>query len=427
MGMSMAGIRVSRFTSFMGLAAALLVMAGCGGPSSGGGEGPEVANATTDFFLTVPPELGAGSVRICGERDTHAHMMYPCRNDVRYDTDDACPCFDLDQNGVPTTDGGALVFSGLCPSDNIPESPWTFSYQIWSGSSCGGTLLNDPENSNNFRCFDIQDLAAMEYMNQSVEWLEIGYNHNQIICLSKNSTKDWDFQFCEDKTGWVECGPHTTVLDCGCEPVDSQCGCPDGLMDVLPWNCTSRPENDCDIWCEGASVQAEVGFMSFANGNGNRKGLQLGAFGGPTEGHKYVWQNGPNHRFEWAYDHKNKKLTLTVWKDGTSSKTQATMFLGNQLAELNSLEVRLTNHERQPVWIELTDLRITGRQEPLATRLQAPGFGTRTHAFWLGAFQGNFTVSGMIRLQGGFSRDAEDAAKIEILVGRNLASPPKAR
>lgn len=428
MGMQVKGFRLSGFVWLAIFSVGMLSGAGCGTAMEPVDDPTGFSDSSTNFALSLPPELGAGSVRICGQRDLQAHEIYPCRSDIRKNPAvEECPCFDLDADGVPTDGGEPLVFSGLCPSDNVPESLWTFGYEIWSDQGCGGQLLNSPTNENNFRCYDIQDLASAEYANQSVEWLSAGYNHNQIICLTRNAQKDWNFQFCEDRTEWVECGPNTTVLDCGCVPSGSACDCPEYSLENLPWNCEASPENGCDIWCEGPYVQAQAGFMSFGHGNGSRKGLQLGAFGEPTQGQGYNWSTGPNHRFELVYDHKNKKLTLIAWKEGTSNKTQTTMFLGRHLAELNSLEVRLINHERQAVWIELSDLRITGRQEPLASSLHAPAYGTRTHAFWLGDFQGNFTVSGKLRLQGDFTRDAGDAARVEILVGRNLASPPGAR
>lgn len=428
--MRTSAVRGQWSTSWLGvvLGTALFVLGGCGGSPSGDPEGePDPNSASTDFSLTVPPGLGAGSVRICGERESESHGVYPCRNDIRESPDDHCPCFDLDSQGIPrTARGDSLQFSGLCPSDNVPEGPWIFGYELWTESGCAGEMLNAPDNPNNFRCFDIEDLVAGEHVNQSVEWLSTGSNHNQILCLSRNSTKDWEFQFCEDRTELVECGPHTTVLGCGCELVEGQCVCRDVNLNALPWNCTVEPANGCDVWCEGAYPIANARFTSFGNAKGLH-GMHLGAYGQFSATKAFTWKTSDLHDFEWVYDDKKRTMTLSLGKAGTSSRVQLPVTLATTLPTMDSIEIRLVDYDQLENVIEIVSLSLKGKSGAVASNLLVSSHGSQTHRIYLGPIEKGFTLSGRLRIAGPFPGTDGNTNSIELTLGRNYAAPPGPR
>lgn len=192
--------------------------AGCGGGSSTGpGDDWQPASWTAAVGVTTGQP---GSVKIIAERLTPAHDIYPC-----YNTAELCFNFgewgELSNAWYPDEEPR---FERLCPSSDLPTSDWKFTYEIHEYADCHGDVLNDENNPYNLVCFDAGALTDRNRdENFTIETLEIGENDNSVLCLSRNSNKDWDFTVCEDLTPEQElmdqhCGPDDpdVVLDCGC-------------------------------------------------------------------------------------------------------------------------------------------------------------------------------------------------------------------
>jgi hypothetical protein len=149
----------------------------------------------------------------------------------------------------------------LCPSTDIPESGWYFSYTIYEHEGCAGDELNplgDLSNPHNFVCYDSSDLFDRHDANKSVDdWLTPGCNYNQIICSTLNAQKIFDFDTCARVTDNCPLEPDSSVqcvdkfiLDCGCrrESSTAPCTCYQGFQESdLTDGCVFT--QDCLIDC----------------------------------------------------------------------------------------------------------------------------------------------------------------------------------
>ena len=267
--------------------AAVFMFGACGEKGSGGAALELDAISAVDFNLVKSPDFAGNSVNICGIRDQAADSKYPCLSHK-------CQCFNFDTLGRPVDPSDPREqgrFEDLCPSSDVPVSNWTFEYIVYSEKDCGGTALTNtnpyhPElNPHNFVCYDVANLRTESDPNKSIEMLMPGQNCNEIICVTKNASKFWDFDVCVDVTPQPGCAdtgsglrcpePPTTelLLDCQCVVVgdsvvaDSlvdgitpplQCRCDEGIApyhpDIvpLPRGCTfvrgSLPDQ-CLIKC----------------------------------------------------------------------------------------------------------------------------------------------------------------------------------
>lgn len=202
----------------------------------------EDATSSIAFALSGGDFTG-NSVRICGSR-TQADGKYRCNSQLSAQSDgggDGCGCFEFDSTGAVLDPNGILA--GLCPSVDVPTSDWTFSYEIWSATGCTGTQLND--GTHDLVCYDSKDFASQANPNQSIEPLAIGANANQILCVTANAKKSFQFESCAIVD--VDAG---AGYDCGCTPVDGgTCSCPGGLAaSDLQAGC-SFDSTTCNILC----------------------------------------------------------------------------------------------------------------------------------------------------------------------------------
>ena len=199
--------------------------------------------------LVTPPNFGGNSVVICGDRSADADLKYPCANSF------SCTCYDFEPDGQLNVE-----IPDLCPSKDLPVGEWTFSYTLYTGHCYQGRPtgdvinplfpLGDLSNPNNFACYDFGNRGAIRVPNRSIERLEPGCNENEIICVTENATKTFDFDVCVQVTPpcdevpvdgpTVMCPQPPTpapslVLDCGCTFNQFHgCLCPDGVLGSSP-------------------------------------------------------------------------------------------------------------------------------------------------------------------------------------------------
>ncbi len=268
--------------ALLSAAMALLIVGalGCGRGVDDTEEGefqPASMKVVMDF--EVDPDFTDNSVKICGERKDEADAKYPCRNWLGTENDH-CECFNF------RPDGTIVEIKDLCPSINIDDNPgsgtsmWEFTYRIYSGLDCQGEVLNMEGNTKNFECFDADNLWARDtseaHPNASYDKeLKPGCdNFNEVICLTKNASKFFDFDVCvevlecTDEKGFaIACHPQQFEYDCGCElvepgdsftictdsatcpPQHSYCECDQGLDPAHPpKNCQISPPS-CLLIC----------------------------------------------------------------------------------------------------------------------------------------------------------------------------------
>lgn len=244
-------------------AVAMIGATGCGDDSKGSGSGSEFSS--TEFQLSVDPDFHGNSVFLCGHREKEADSKYPCDNKLEIDDaypDDGCGCFNFDENGKLieydryTYAVRPVEFENLCPSNNVEEAKWLFEFTIFSDKNCYGDPLNGYED-NNFACFASDDISKQDYPNAALEWLEPGKNKNEVICITKNAEKEFDFDVCvdeSDKHSYDSNYSDKLVLDCGCQEVydsynNKTCECDQGIYG-LPDNCWIDGDLECKIVCQ---------------------------------------------------------------------------------------------------------------------------------------------------------------------------------
>lgn len=225
---------------------AMLLTTACGEEVKGNGW-PPVGNdlAYLTFGISTSPGLAGKSLYICGERDEYADSKYACLNE-------ACKCFDVLADGslVDHDTHKPGHFGNLCPSRNHPAADWTFTYGIHAEQGCTGKLLNPEDEPWNFACYDVGDVVTRANRNRSVETLDTGLNENNIICITRQSKKDFDFDLCDLEKPKPSDPEESTRFDCGCNPGKyDECVC-DQNLSGLPENCTFD-QKYCDIVCNG--------------------------------------------------------------------------------------------------------------------------------------------------------------------------------
>jgi len=317
-------------------AVTLGLIAACGSsesPSPSQSQAGEQQNAEVSFQTSLPAASFAGnSVEICGVRTPDADAKYRCFNDLGSATAGVvgalgvpngasgfpestptfepgaqlgCPCFQFNADGSLVSvltgfdDTGDPIFGNdlvsgtppqvvipnLCPSNDVPEGDWTFTYAVWTGTTCGtgptpGEALTGTGNPNNFVCYDSRDLATLTNPNETTgEPLDPGQNSNHIVCSTVNATKTFDFTSCalscgteiaggtivinpanppaQNADGTFSCMNAGNVFECGCtgatspETLDA-CACGENGFTSLPDGCTFgfiSADEPCAIIC----------------------------------------------------------------------------------------------------------------------------------------------------------------------------------
>lgn len=241
--------------------------------ANGDGDGGDWANArpsATVEFATAGGWFEGNSILVCGHRDTPADGKYPCVSTLPTATESSasrrwqpgCSCFDADANGklVDGATGQPPLFDNLCASDDLPSASWTFTYAIFASEGCSGEQLND--GTRNFTCYDSRDFVAKVHPNASVGALNAGKNLNEIVCVTKNASKTWQFASCADTSTADDTAGGRSRYDCGCyvteDPVTIpgsipalSCTCPSGPS-VPPQGCHIEPPT-CELLCGGTS------------------------------------------------------------------------------------------------------------------------------------------------------------------------------
>lgn len=109
-------------------------------------------------------------VKIHGVRAPGADRKYPCISEFEV-------CLGLDPAGA------TAAIRDLCPSDDTPEGTWSFTYVIYADAACTQTLAN---------------LGCVPTMQ---EWLHPGANDNDVVCITRNAEKSFDFCVMDPVTG----------------------------------------------------------------------------------------------------------------------------------------------------------------------------------------------------------------------------------
>jgi len=192
------------------------------------------------------------SVRIVATRNGEADSKYPC-------VSEASGCFNFlaGSNGVPTPSllypGDAKDFQRLCPTKNVNkhgdpgDGTYDITYEIFNGPDCESGAYNEVITGKNFDCFDIGDVVEQAYPNMTNdEELKKGLNTNTLLCLSKNSQKEFEFYACEV----LPDPPYgKAAYDCNCyQDPYGMCACPFDPAPLLYDGCTFDPYK-CDIIC----------------------------------------------------------------------------------------------------------------------------------------------------------------------------------
>lgn len=235
----------------------VMAVSACGGSDGGSSDDSSSSSefATAEFSLQLSPDFTGNSVKLKGERKKDADKKYPCKNKVP----EACYAFDAYGGLVEWDDHTKsykeVKFDDLCPSDNAPEADWKWEFTLFTDDKCGrdgGEALNGAYDRN-FTCFDSKDLFDQNHPNQSIDELKRGKNKNEIVCVTKNASKTFDFDVCVDETDdyshYAQYGGEK-IFDCGCkwDEYQQKCDCAQGL-DKLPDECDADPYDYCNIVC----------------------------------------------------------------------------------------------------------------------------------------------------------------------------------
>ena len=230
------------------------VMVACGSdPGQTAGTTTPELTASVVFSGSGGASFTQSSLRVCGRRAEAASEGYRCSSSMA----DGCACLRFDDKGhaIDPKTGHEAVVTGLCPSDSAPAADWRFEYAMFPSTDCTGTPLND--GSHDFTCYDAHAFAKKENPNASVEPLHKGRNVNNVVCVTHNASKAWQFASCAELTTADDVASRLTRYDCGCYPTADHptyatsstlgsCGCPDALHPIPP-GCTLSPT--CDVIC----------------------------------------------------------------------------------------------------------------------------------------------------------------------------------
>ncbi|WP_170229938.1 hypothetical protein [Polyangium fumosum] len=233
----------------------LVTVSGCNDmtPGSGDGENGETASVKMAFSGSGVSWYG-NSVLIAAERDGVTDSKYRCFNE-------ATACFNFNADGTlvpaPGNEEDAAKFNELCGSNavNDPNYPgdgtYDFYYTVIAGEDCYGEEITTVDNAHDFACYAPENFLAQQYPNSTPdEFLPGGADVvNQVICVSENVDKDFEFFSCADVD--VPEGAYADLaFDCGCEvdPYTYDCAC--GFDPADLGNCAADPANQCLILCE---------------------------------------------------------------------------------------------------------------------------------------------------------------------------------
>jgi hypothetical protein len=227
------------------------------------GAAPPPGDGTASVSMAVTssqPNFTGNSILITGTRAPFADLKYRCDNSVS-------GCFNFtmsgDLTGVTSPYVGAPGFTELCPSNDLddmghPGGTWSFTYEVYVGGNCMGTVLaggpNPPDATTNFSCFDHTDIVTQHDPDETVgESLVPGSNTNTIICLTHDASKSFDFNSCAEISGPTTSGVTTSVtLDCACTlgpNLMPPCVCPQFDTSAPPSGCAADPMNNCYVTC----------------------------------------------------------------------------------------------------------------------------------------------------------------------------------
>lgn len=144
----------------------LFVLAACNGSGESSGE----SAASVSRRLNLGNNFAGHSAQVIGVRRVPADTVYPCVSEIN-------TCLSM------TPDGNTTALKDLCPSDDTPNSTWSFQYVLYADEKCKTPLEN---------------LGCLPTMK---EWLKPGDNNNDAICITRNAEKDFDFCVMDPDTG----------------------------------------------------------------------------------------------------------------------------------------------------------------------------------------------------------------------------------
>ncbi|MDI1481130.1 hypothetical protein [Polyangium sp. y55x31] len=231
----------------------LVTMSGCN-DMNGPGEGENGMTSSVQMAFTGAVSWEGNSVLITATRDGQADSKYRCYNEA-----EACFNFNADGTIEPATgqNKAAKAFDELCSSVDVPDPDYpgslnvTFTYVIYAGENCNGTVINDENNTHDFVCYAADDFLTQDYPNQTAnEELPPGDLLNKVLCVSENTDKDFVFISCAE-IDVPEYSYATAAFDCGCVPDNyggCNCGDLDPSADIDP-SCSADPANYCAILC----------------------------------------------------------------------------------------------------------------------------------------------------------------------------------
>jgi hypothetical protein len=230
-----------RLINLVGLVVSAAMAAACA-------ESSDTYRSTSSASLKIAfsSTFSGASVRICGEREP-PDSRTTCISEL---PDDPCTCYNFDADGrIVDENGVPVVLMNLCPSTGSRPGEWTFEYEVYGAPDCEGTQLNAA--TNDFACYDIDDLETRANPNTSTEALNPGLNVNRVVCVVETAAKTWGFTDCTDITTEEDAAAGITRSDCDCAPVEGVCMCEAGLgigPDDLQPGCSF--DDACNIACQ---------------------------------------------------------------------------------------------------------------------------------------------------------------------------------
>ena len=124
----------------------------------------------TTFQAVLGNDFTGNYAKIHGVRSVMVDAKYPCLNEFE-------ACVSL------TADGKTAAIEDLCPSDDTPGGTWNFTYKLYADKDCKDLLGN---------------LGCVPTLR---EWLHPGRNCNDVVCITRNASKEFDFCVMDPVTG----------------------------------------------------------------------------------------------------------------------------------------------------------------------------------------------------------------------------------